>query len=57
MGYSKSEYTAAMMWYFGMSKRQAENSVEQRLKDSRTNFLNEIVYAYKTNAKKAFYND
>jgi hypothetical protein len=45
------------MWYFGMSKRQAENSVKQRLKDSNTNFLNEVVYAYKNNAKKAFYND
>lgn len=44
--YSKSEYIAAVMWYEGISRKEAAQRVKAAIKGGIFGVLNNIVYRY-----------
>ena len=52
--YSKSEYIAAVMWYEGISRKEAAQKVKRAIKNNIFGILNNMVYSFRNNQRLAY---
>lgn len=54
MKYSRSEYIVAVMWYEGISRKEAAQEVKRAIKNKIFGILNNMVYSFRNNQRLAY---